>query len=141
MNVVYALSACPAGALSDRFGRHGMLAAGVVLLITADLMLAWGNTIQLALLGVVVWGLHMGFTQGILATLVTDTAPAELRGTAFGLFNFAGGMAMLSASLIAGGLWDAYGPAAAFLAGAGLAAVALAGLIGLGALPPAKTSE
>jgi MFS family permease len=77
----------------------------------------------------VFWGLHMGFTQGLLATLVADTAPAELRGAAFGVFNLAGGIAMLAASMVAGALWDAYGPAATFLAGAALAAVALIGLL------------
>jgi MFS family permease len=125
MNIVYALSAYPAGVLSDRLGRHGVLVTGIVLLIVADLILASGATIPMALLGVVFWGLHMGLTQGLLATLVADTAPAELRGTAFGIFNFAGGIAMLFASLIAGGLWDVYGPAATFYAGAALTAAAL----------------
>lgn len=129
MNIVYALSAYPAGVLSDRLGRHGVLMAGIVLLIIADIILALGNTIHMALLGVVFWGLHMGFTQGLLATLVADTAPVELRGTAFGVFNFAGGIAMLLASLIAGGLWDVYGPAATFYAGAAITAMALFGLI------------
>lgn len=129
MNIVYALSAYPAGVLSDRLGRHGVLMAGIMLLIIADIILAVGNTIHMALLGVVFWGLHMGFTQGLLATLVADTAPVELRGTAFGVFNFAGGVAMLLASLIAGGLWDVYGPAATFYAGAAITAMALFGLI------------
>jgi len=129
MNVVYALAAYPAGVLSDRRGRGGVLAAGVGFLIGADLILALGPTIPLVMLGVVFWGLHMGFTQGLLATLVADTAPAELRGAAFGVFNLAGGIAMLAASMVAGALWDAYGPAATFLAGAALAAVALIGLL------------
>jgi MFS family permease len=129
MNVVYALAAYPAGALSDNFGRNGMLALGIVFLIIADLVLAFGATIPLTMLGVVLWGLHMGFTQGLLATMVADTAPVELRGTAFGVFNFTGGIAMLIASVVAGGLWDAYGPAAAFAMGAIFTAVALAGLI------------
>jgi MFS family permease len=140
MNIAYALSAYPAGVLSDRFGRHGVLVAGVVLLIVADLILAWGDTIPMTVLGVVFWGLHMGFTQGLFATLVADTAPAELRGTAFGVFNFAGGIAMLLASLIAGSLWDAYGPAATFLAASVLAAVALAGLLVLRTRNPIGTS-
>lgn len=129
MNVVYALAAYPAGALSDRLGRYGVLAIGIGFLIVADVILAWGATIPFVLLGVVFWGLHMGFTQGLLATLVADTAPAELRGTAFGLFNLAGGIVMLAASVIAGGLWDAYGPAATFQAGAAFTSVALAGLL------------
>lgn len=125
MNVVYALGAYPAGVLSDRIGRGGLLAVGIVCLIAADLILALGSTIPLVMLGVVFWGLHMALTQGLFASLVADTAPEDLRGTAFGVFNFAGGIAMLIASVIAGGLWDAYGPAATFLAGAGFTVVAL----------------
>ena len=129
MNVVYALAAYPAGVLSDRLGRGGLLAVGMMCLIVADLILALGPTITLVMLGVAFWGLHMALTQGLFASLVADTAPADLRGTAFGVFNFAGGIAMLVASALAGGLWDAYGPAATFLAGAGFAAVAVIGLI------------
>jgi MFS family permease len=129
MNVVYALAAYPAGALSDRLGRGGLLAVGVACLIVADLILALGMSVAFVMLGVVFWGLHMALTQGVLASVVADTAPADLRGTAFGVFNFAGGVAMLVASVLAGGLWDAYGPSATFLAGAGFTAVALIGLI------------
>ena len=89
MNVVYALSAYPAGAASDRFGRTGVLALGIAALIAADLLLAFGGDLAIMLLGVVLWGLHMGLTQGLLATLVADMAPADLRGTAFGVFNLA----------------------------------------------------
>ncbi len=127
MNIVYALAAYPAGALSDRIGRGGVLAAGIAFLIGADLVLALLPSVGFAFLGVALWGLHMGFTQGIFATLVADTVPARLRGTAFGLFNFVSGAAMLLASLVAGGLWDIYGPAATFLAGAAITAVALVG--------------
>jgi MFS family permease len=129
MNLVYALSAYPAGMLSDRLGRNGILALGIVFLIAADLILALGATILVVIVGVAFWGLHMGFTQGLLATLVADTAPMELRGTAFGIFNLAGGLAMLFASIGAGALWDAYGPAATFLVGAILTTVALIGLV------------
>ena len=129
MNVVYALAAYPAGALSDSLGRTGMLTLGIVFLIIADVVLAFGATIPLMMLGVAFWGLHMGFTQGLLATLVADTAPLELRGTAFGVFNFASGIAMLVASVVAGALWDAYGPAATFAAGAIVTAAALLGLV------------
>jgi MFS family permease len=129
MNIVYALAAYPAGALSDQLGRSGVLLLGIAFLIVADIVLAMETSILLLLLGVVFWGLHMGFTQGLLSTLVADTAPAELRGTAFGIFNFAGGIAMLAASIIAGGLWDTYGPAATFLTGAAFTAIALVGLL------------
>jgi MFS family permease len=129
MNIVYALAAYPAGMMADRFGRQGVLIAGIAFLIVADLILALGSTVLPIMLGVVFWGLHMGFTQGLLATLVADTAPADLRGTAFGVFNFAIGIAMLIASVIAGGLWDAYGPAATFLTGAAFTAMALFGVL------------
>jgi MFS family permease len=129
MNIVYALAAYPAGVLSDLIGRGGLLAVGIVCLIVADLILALGATITLVMVGVVFWGLHMALTQGLFASLVADTAPEDLRGTAFGVFNFAGGIAMLVASVVAGGLWDAYGPAATFLVGAGFTTVALIGLV------------
>ena len=129
MNVVYALGAYPAGVLSDRLGRGALLMAGAACLIAADLVLAFGATMGLVMAGVVFWGLHMALTQGVFASLVADVVPEDLRGAAFGLFNFAGGIAMLAASVVAGGLWDAYGPAATFLAGAGFTGVALAGLV------------
>jgi len=129
MNIVYALGAYPAGVLSDRIGRGGLLAVGIVCLIVADLFLALGTTISLVMIGVVFWGLHMALTQGLFASLVADTAPEDLRGTAFGVFNFAGGIAMLIASVLAGGLWDAYGPSATYLCGAALTLVALIGLV------------
>ncbi|MFN3655746.1 MAG: MFS transporter [Pseudolabrys sp.] len=128
MNVVYTISAWPAGALSDRIGRYGVVTVGFALLILADLALAIGDGIALVLAGVALWGLHMGLTQGLLAALVADAAPEELRGTAFGVFNMVTGVAMLAASIIAGALWDAVGPAGTFLAGAAFTALALAAL-------------
>ncbi len=128
MNVVYAFSAWPAGVLSDRIGRFGLLAAGFTMLLVADLVLAFGASVTAVGLGAALWGLHMGMTQGLLAALVADTAPPELRGTAFGMFNLVTGLAMLAASVIAGGLWDAVGPQGTFLAGAGFTALALAAL-------------
>jgi len=128
MNVVYAFSAWPAGALSDRIGRYGLLTAGFALLIVADLVLAFGNSVAPVMIGVALWGLHMGLTQGLLSALVADTAPAELRGTAFGMFNLVSGIALLAASVIAGELWDRIGPDGTFLAGALFTAVALAAL-------------
>ncbi|MHB1110818.1 MAG: MFS transporter [Devosia sp.] len=128
MNVTYSLAAYPAGALSDRVNKVSVLMAGLVLLILADLVLALEPSLQGVTAGVVLWGLHMGFTQGLLASLVAETAPPELRGSAFGVFNMAGGVALLAASILAGLLWDAAGPGATFAAGAGIAAVALVGL-------------
>ncbi|WFU38907.1 MFS transporter [Bradyrhizobium sp. CB82] len=132
MNIVYALSAYPAGALSDRINRTGLLALGLVFLAGADLALALLPSLAGLALGVVLWGLHMGLTQGLFAALVADTAPPHLRGTAFGYFNLFTGLATLAASIIAGALWDAYGPAGTFLAGLGFALVSLAGLFAIG---------
>jgi MFS family permease len=129
MNIVYAGAAYPAGVVSDRVDRTTVLAFGIVLLIFADLALALVPSITGVALGIALWGLHMGFTQGLLAALVADTSPAELRGTAYGFFNLIGGIAMLAASVIAGALWDNAGPQGTFFAGAGFALVALAGLL------------
>ncbi len=126
MNVVYTFSAWPAGALSDRVGRYGLLTAGFALLIVADLLLAVNGSVITVMIGVALWGLHMGLTQGLLSALVADTAPPELRGTAFGAFNLVSGVALLAASVIAGALWDVIGPDGTFLAGALFTAVALA---------------
>ena len=138
MNVVYALAAWPAGVLSDRIGRYGLLAGGFALLLVADLVLAFGASIAAVGIGVALWGLHMGLTQGLLAALVADTAPAELRGTAFGMFNLVTGLATLAASIVAGALWDSAGPAATFLAGALFTAVALLGLPAVQRASPAR---
>ena len=129
MNVVYALAAYPAGVLSDRMNRMTLLVVGLVLLIAADVVLALLPTISGAALGIILWGLHMGFTQGLLATLIADASPPELRGTAYGFFNLLGGIAMLAASVIAGALWDVTGPKGTFLAGAGLAYIALVSVL------------
>ena len=121
MNVVYALSAYPFGKLSDSMSHARLLGWGLLVLIAADLVLAFALNWPLMLLGVVLWGLHMGMTQGLLAAMVADTAPEDLRGTAFGLFNLVSGVAMLLASAIAGLLWERLGSEATFIAGAGFA--------------------
>jgi MFS family permease len=132
MNVAYALSAYPAGVLSDRIDRKGLLALGLLLLAIADLSMALIPNLAGLAFGVVLWGLHMGFTQGLFATLVADTAPPALRGTAYGYFNLLTGVTTLVASIMAGALWDAYGPASTFLAGLALALLTLAGLMTIG---------
>jgi MFS family permease len=126
MNIAYTISAWPAGALSDSIGRYGVLTAGFALLILADLALALGTGVAMVVIGAAVWGLHMGLTQGLLAALVADTAPPELRGTAFGVFNLVSGIALLAASIIAGALWGMIGPAGTFYAGALFTTIALA---------------
>lgn len=124
MNAAYAVAAVPAGALSDRLGRRGLLTAGMLILAGADLALAVSSGIAGLFVGAGLWGLHMALSQGLLAALVADTAPIELRGTAFGLFNLATGIALLLASVIAGALWQAFGPTATFSAGGAFAVVA-----------------
>jgi MFS family permease len=128
MNVVYALAAYPAGMLSDQANRITILGVGFGLLVAADLILAFTKGLAGVAIGVVLWGLHMGFTQGLLATLVADTAPPELRGTAYGFFNLFSGLALLVASLLAGALWDKLGPQSTFFGGAVFATIALVGL-------------
>lgn len=129
MNITYALSAYPIGALSDRMDRMTILIIGLVMLLVADVVLALATGIMGVAIGAALWGLHMGFTQGLLAALVADTAPAELRGTAYGVFNLVSGLALLLASVVAGTLWDVAGPQGTFLAGAALTVLTVIGLI------------
>ncbi len=131
MNVVYALSAYPAGILSDRVERRAVLIAGLVVLVIADIVLALSGSLVGIAAGVALWGLHMGLTQGLLAAMIADAAPDDLRGTAFGLYNLLTGLALLLASVIAGALWDQVGAAGTFLSGAGFAVLAIAGLLAM----------
>ena len=128
MNLVYALSAYPAGKLSDRMSHSKLLALGLAVLIAADVALAFGRSWTVLGLGVALWGLHMGLTQGLLATMVADAASADLRGTAFGLFGLVSGLAMLIASALAGWLWERFGASFTFAAGALFCALGLAGI-------------
>jgi len=118
MNLVYAVSAYPAGKLADRMEHRTLLMIGVAVLIAADLILAYGDHWTTVLAGATLWGLHMGLTQGLLATMVADTAPVELRGTAFGFFYLVSGVAMLTASTVAGVIWERLGAPATFYLGA-----------------------
>ncbi len=129
MNAVYALAAYPFGKLSDRVPPGRLLALGLLLLMAADAALATANQGGWLWAGIALWGLHMAVTQGLLAKLVADTSPPDLRGTAYGLFNLASGVAMLVASALAGALWDSLGAPATFLAGAAFSALALAALL------------
>lgn len=126
MNVVYALSAYPSGRLADRKSHKKLLAAGLAVLILSDLVLALAQGLAAVVAGVALWGLHMGMTQGLLATMVAGAAPAHLRGTAFGFFNLVSGVATLIASVLAGLLWDELGAATTFYAGAVFSVLALA---------------
>ncbi len=138
MNVVYAASAYPFGKLSDTMSHTTLLALGLIVLAGADLVLASNDHWQVVLLGVAMWGLHMGMTQGLLAALVADASPANLRGTAYGVFNLVSGVAMLIASIVAGLLWDRLGASFTFYAGAAFAGVAI---LGLALLPITKSSR
>ena len=129
MNLIYALSAYPFGKLSDRMSHRQLLAIGLVILIAADLVLATNDHWSVLIAGVALWGIHLGITQGLLARMVADSAPADLRGTAYGCFNLMSGIALLIASTVAGLLWDKFGPAFTFYAGAGFCVITLVGLV------------
>ncbi len=129
MNLCYAAVAYPAGAAADRQPPARLLLAGLLLLVLADAVLALATDALAVLAGAALWGLHMAFTQGLLAKLVADHVPAGLRGTGFGIFNLATGVALLLASVLAGALWQAYGPQATFAAGALFAIIATPGLL------------
>lgn len=128
MNVIYAASAYPFGKLSDRISHKTLLVIGLIVLIAADMVLAINDHWNVVLAGIALWGIHMGITQGLLATMVADTAPPDLRGTAYGFFNLMSGIAMLLASGVAGLLWDKFGASFTFYAGAVFCIIALAGL-------------
>lgn len=125
MNIVYSACAYPFGKLADRLSHGSLLGGGLLLLIAADALLAWRNSGGMFWVGVALWGLHMAMTQGLLATMVADTAPADLRGTGYGFFNLLSGIAMLLASGLAGWLWDRYGASYTFMASIGFSVMAL----------------
>jgi MFS family permease len=128
MNIVYASSAYPFGALSDKVPRLTLLVFGIVFLIAANIVLAGAQNILAVFFGAVLWGLHMGASEGLLSALVADSCPEVLRGTAFGIFNLASGTALLLASIVAGWLWAALGPSSTFIAGAIFAGLSLMGI-------------
>ncbi len=129
MNVIYAASAYPFGKLSDSMSHTKLLVLGLTVLIAADLVLATDDHWTTVLLGVTLWGVHLGITQGLLARMVADVTPADLRGTGYGFFNLMSGLAMLVASVLAGLLWDRLGAAFTFYAGAVFCVIAAAGLL------------
>jgi MFS family permease len=132
MSLVYAVVAYPAGSAADRGFGPRLLSAGIAALIAADVVLANASGAAVLFAGVALWGLHMGLTQGLLAALVAASAPPDLRGTAFGVFNLVCGIALFVASVLAGWLWDTFGPSLTFYAGAGFTLVAWIGLARLG---------
>jgi MFS family permease len=132
MNAVYMLSAYPFGKLADAVSNRKLLVAGLGVLVAADMVLAHGSHWTTVLLGVALWGLHMGMTQGLLSAMVAHAAPPALKGTAFGFFNLASGVAMLCASTLAGTLWQSFGAAATFHAGAAFSVLAAVLVLGRG---------
>jgi MFS family permease len=129
MNFFYTATAYPAGVAADQLSQRTLLIVGLAMLVAADLVLAAAASPLLAFVGAALWGMHMGLTQGLFAKLVADTAPAKLRGTAFGVFNLVSGVALLLASVLAGALWTAFGAPATFLTGATFAMLAVLGLL------------
>ena len=129
MNAVYALFAYPAGVLSDRINKKIVLLIGMIFLIIADVILGFANSNSMLIFGVIFWGLHMAFTQGLFLTMVADSAPEALRGTAYGILNFVYGVAMLCSSIVAGALWDKFGPSVMFLVGAVFTTLTFIGLL------------
>jgi len=123
MNVVYAATAYPVGKLADRMRPAVLLYVGIAMLIAADIVLAMADGMVMLGVGIALWGLHMGFTQGLLSAMIAHASPPPLRGTAFGAFNLASGIAMLAASALAGALWQFVGPDATFWSGAVLAGI------------------
>lgn len=118
MNVIYSFSAYPFGKLSDGMSHTRLLQWGLVVLIAADVVLALSTHWTGIIVGVALWGMHMGMTQGLLAAMVAKTAPADLRGTAFGLFSLVSGLGLLMASVGAGAIWELWGAEYTFYAGA-----------------------
>lgn len=125
MNITYTLTAYPAGVLSDRIDRKWLLVTGFLVLVIADITIALSSSMVALMFGVILWGIHMGITQGLLSKLVAGAAPANARGTAFGIFHLVIGVCLLAASFVAGLLWDSLGAYGTFLAGAGFAAAGL----------------
>ncbi|MDR0453959.1 MAG: MFS transporter [Deferribacteraceae bacterium] len=128
MNIIYSFCSYPFGKLSDKGGHTKILITGLFVLIAADFILAVNAHWAFMLIGVAVWGVHMGMTQGLLSRMIADAAPVELRGTAFGFFNLVSGISMLIASIIAGIMWDKLGWSYTFYTGAGFCLVTIAAL-------------
>lgn len=132
MSLVYTASAWPVGALSDRWSRNGLFAAGILVLVLADAVLAWAKGPLAVFAGAGLWGLHLGLTQGLLSAMIADTVPTAWRGTGFGVFSLVAGIALLVASVVAGALWDFHGASMTFMAGGLFALLTLCALPLLG---------
>ena len=128
-NFVYASVSTPAGILSDKLGRRRVILLGWVIYALVYLGFALASASWQLWLLFALYGLYYGLVEGVARAFVADLVPVEKRGTAYGLFHGVVGIALLPASLIAGWLWQVVNPAAPFLFGAGLAFVAMIGLL------------
>lgn len=136
MHAAYGLTAFPVGRLSDRIGTGGLLLVSLVFLIAAHLTLAFAGTVWIYVIGTVLWGLHMGFSQGLLGAMIAGATPDHLKGSAFGTFNLVTGIVVLLGNTLAGWLWHSAGAAMPFLVGAGLSVAAMIGIAMKGRLSP-----
>lgn len=129
VNLVAAPVSFPAGRLSDRIGRRHLVMSGFAVLVAAQLVLTVTDGPIGVLVGALFWGLHLGMTQGVLAAMIVDHAPADLRGTAFGVFHVASGLAVLVGSFGAGWIWDQLGSTTMFATAAAIGVAGLAALV------------
>lgn len=125
MNIVYSLSAYPFGFMSDFVQREWFLIGGLIVLCLSDFILGMATSLPISFLGIVLWGLHLGLTQGVLTTLVADTCDSGLRGTGYGIFNLFSAVTLLFASILAGYLWDHLGAEYTFVVGGGFSLASL----------------
>ncbi len=130
-NIAYAVTSLPAGMLSDRLGRRRVITLGWFIYALVYLGFALASEMWQVWLLFACYGIYYGIVEGVARAFVADLVPEEKRGTAYGLYHGVVGLTLLPASLIAGWLWQAYSPAAPFYFGAGLAFLAMLGIMGL----------
>jgi len=125
MNIAFSLSSYPFGKLADKLNPMKLLALGMVLLALANLLFAYAANYRILAAGIVLFGMHLGATQGIFSTIISEIAPSEVRATAFGIFNFFSGLALLASGLVAGSLWEYMGAQYCFGGGVVFALITL----------------
>ncbi len=125
MNITFSLSSYPFGKLADKLNPMKLLALGMVLLALANLLFAYAENYRILAAGIVLFGMHLGATQGIFSTIISEIAPSEVRATAFGIFNFFSGLALLASGLVAGSLWEYMGAQYCFGGGVVFALITL----------------
>lgn len=125
MNIAFSLSSYPFGKLADKLNPMKLLALSMVLLALANLLFAYAANYRILAAGIVLFGMHLGATQGIFSTIISEIAPSEVRATAFGIFNFFSGLALLASGLVAGSLWEYMGAQYCFGVGVVFALITL----------------